>query len=433
MKPNSLYKALLFLLVCPFFLQNTHAQLVQKDKLAASDAAAKNLGQSISIHENWLLVGAGYDPLNNGTNQGTAFIYEKVDNVWTETAILFPSNVEERARFGNSVSLYGDRALVGALTEGASNTGAAYIFEYINGAWVEIAKLTANDAMENDNFGSQVSLYGDRALIAAENDLSGVAIIGSAYIFDLIDGEWTQTAKFEPDEFVDNFNFANSVSLSEDRALIGAPGDNDLGSFAGTAYVFELIDDEWVQTNKLFADELEADDNFGFSVSLLGDRALVSALGDDDNGSLAGAAYVFEFSDGAWTEVAKLKANDGVAGDVLGFSVSLSENLAVLGAINSDIDGIQTGAAYTFGLTNSEWTQTNKLFADDTDAGDFFGWAVASSGDEVFVGSFLNANPVIMLTAPSTCLVWQTPMMTATQTKTNWRVAATRTTSIAYP
>ena len=173
MKPNSLYKALLFLLVCPFFLQNTHAQLVQKDKLAASDAAAKNLGQSISIHENWLLVGAGYDPLNNGTNQGTAFIYEKVDNVWTETAILFPNNVEQSAQFGNAVSIYGDRALIGASHDGASYTGAAYIFEYIDGEWVETAKLTANDAMENDNFGSQVSLYGDRALIAAENDISG--------------------------------------------------------------------------------------------------------------------------------------------------------------------------------------------------------------------------------------------------------------------
>ena len=90
--------------------------------------------------------------------------------------------------------------------------------------------------------------------------------------------------------------FGLSVSLSGDRALVGVFLDDDNGSNSGSAYVFDLSGGTWTQTQKLTASDAAADDDFGFSVSLSGDRALIGAFGDDDNGSNSGSTYVSDLA-----------------------------------------------------------------------------------------------------------------------------------------
>ena len=139
----------------------------------------------------------------------------------------------------------------------------------------------------------------------------------------------------------------------------------------------------WSQEAKLTAGD--SNDGFGTHVSLSGRRALVSAVGDSDNGLESGAAYVFAFDGTTWNQQAKLTASDEEAGDSFGTSVALLGTRALVGAIHNDSDGI--GAAYLFGSNGTMWTERAKLSAADATTGDYFGVSVSLSGPRALVGA----------------------------------------------
>ena len=143
--------------------------------------------------------------------------------------------------------------------------------------------------------------------------------------------------------------FGTSVSISGDVAVVGAVRDDAPLSNSGSAYIFRFTGLSWVQEAKLTASDGAADDQFGTSVSISGDVIVVGAFFDDDNGRFSGSAYVFQEPPGGWvtmTETAKLTASDGAAGDLFGFSVSVSGDVAVVGAQLHDDNGTASGSAY---------------------------------------------------------------------------------------
>ena len=167
----------------------------------------------------------------------------------------------------------------------------------IQGGWSQQVKLTPDDGDPIDSFGSSVTLDGARALVGAygDEDPNGDDA-GSAYVFERTNGSWTQQAKLIPDDGDADDLFGDAVALDGGTALVGAPWDEDPnGDSAGSAYVFERSNGSWAQQAKLAPDDGDAEDNFGSSVTLDGDGALVGANGDEDpNGANAGSAYVFE-------------------------------------------------------------------------------------------------------------------------------------------
>ena len=144
-----------------------------------------------------------------------------------------------------------------------------------------------------------------------------------------------------------------------------------------------------VQQAELTASDGAVGDNFGLSVALSGDTALVGAFGRDVAGkSNQGAAWVFVRSGGVWIEQAQLTASDGAAGDVFGISVVLSGDTALVGARGHDVDGkSDQGAAYVFVRSGASWTQQAELIPSDGAAGDWFGGKVALSGETAVVGA----------------------------------------------
>jgi len=251
--------------------------------------------------------------------------------------------------FGVSVGLDGDRALIGAYGDADNGilSGSAYIFEKQGGVWVQTAKLTAGDGAASNYFGCSVGLDGDRALIGAYGDDDNGFLSGSAYVFEKQGAVWVQTGKLTASDGAEWGFFGYSVGLDADRALIGAFGDDD---DSGSAYVFEKQGGVWVQTAKLTADDGAAYDYFGVSVGLDGDRALIGALLDDDNGYYSGSAYVFEKQGDLWVQTAKLTAADGAAYDSFGYSVGLDADRALVGAYGDDDSGDDSGSAYVFDL-----------------------------------------------------------------------------------
>ncbi|MCH7498230.1 MAG: hypothetical protein IH971_10315, partial [Candidatus Marinimicrobia bacterium] len=160
--------------------------------------------------------------------------------------------------------------------------------------------------------------------------------------------------------------FGESVSISGDYAVVGSFG-------AGSAYVFKRNSTSWTQEAKLLASDGFQGDYFGITVSISGDYAIVGAWGDDDNGSFSGSAYLFKRTGTSWAQEAKLLPSDGAAGDQFGFSVSISGDYAVVGAPFDDDNGTESGSAYVFKRTGTSWAQEAKLLPSDGAAGDWFG------------------------------------------------------------
>ena len=134
---------------------------------------------------------------------------------------------------------------------------------------------------------------GDTAVVGAFLDNSPLPDAGSAYIFVRTGGVWTQQAKLTASDAAAGDRFGTSVAVSGDTAVVGAYFDDDAGSSSGSAYAFVRTGGVWMQQAKLTASDAAANDQFGYSVALSGDTAVVGAYQDDDAGSNSGSAYVF--------------------------------------------------------------------------------------------------------------------------------------------
>jgi len=348
-------------------------------KLTASDAAGEDFfGCSVSVSGDTAVVGSSFDD-DGGTDSGSAYVFTRSGSTWTQQAKLTASDAAVEDRFGDSVSVSGDTAVVGAWKDddGGESSGSAYVFTRSGSTWTEQAKLTASDAAVEDLFGRSVSVSGDTAVVGSSFDDDAGESSGSAYVFTRSGSTWTQQAKLTASDAAVLDAFGRSVSVSGDTAVVGA---------SGSVYVFARSGSSWTQEAKLTASDAAAGDGFGISVSISGGTAVVGAKYDDD----AGSAYVFTRSGSTWTQQAKLTASDAAAYDWFGDPVSVSGDTAVVGANGNDDAGSASGSAYVFKRSGSTWTQQAKLTASDAAAGDLFGWSVSVSGDTAVVGASSN-------------------------------------------
>jgi len=357
--------------------------LNEQAKLLASDGVAYDeFGFSVSISGDYALIGSPYDD-DGGDGSGSAYVFKRSGSSWTELAKLTASDAASLDYFGRSVSIDGDYALVGAIgnDDNGDTSGSTYVFKRSGSTWTEQVKLTASDGDPFDSFGHSVSIDGDYALIGAKG-YDGA--IGAAYVFKRSGSTWTEEAILTASDgdYIDDFGW--SVSINGYRALIGAVYDDDHGAESGSAYVFKRSGSTWTEEAKLTASDADADDRFGFSVSIDGDYALIGAKGNDDDGDGSGSAYVFMRSGSSWIEQVKLTASDGDTADIFGQSVSIDGYRALVGASGNEA---YAGAAYVFKRSGSTWTEEIKLNVSDAAPFDNLGHSVSIDGDYVLVGS----------------------------------------------
>ncbi|KAA3614975.1 MAG: T9SS C-terminal target domain-containing protein [Calditrichaeota bacterium] len=325
------------------------------------------------------------------------------------------SDIQEFAELGSAVSISGDFIVVGAPFgmidcggAGCDQTGKAYIFERSgpgNDDWdFNVWELWANPSVADDEFGYSVSI--DGYAVAGKNAIVGAPFAdelntddGAAYIFDRFQGgseTWGEAKKLSVSPGASNLNFGFSVSINGDYALVGAIGDN---SNAGAAFLYGRNFggiDNWGLVKKLTASGAASDSEFGSSVSISGDLIVVGASVDDHGGGSSndlGAAYIFSRNFGGaenWGQVKKLTASDAQNLDRFGGSVSISGNNVIVGAVGEDAGGAGAGAAYVFNRNQGgtdNWGQVSKLTASDAAASDEFGYSVSINGDYALVGA----------------------------------------------
>jgi hypothetical protein len=313
-------------------------------------------------------------------------------------------------QFGRSIAVSGTTLVLGApsavactLTTSscAGGVGAAYIYERVAGAWQFRQKLFASDysfaSTTNRTFGASVAIDGDTLLVGAGGALDPVAApnnaIGAVYVFTRTAGTWSQVQKLLPPTPVigtDEFGF--SVALSGDTAVIGNPGRIVAGAErAGAVHVFTRSSGSFTQSALLTASDPAAGNRLGYAVAYSGSSILAGApLGDAPALADTGAAYVFTGSGANWAEQAKLIANDPLAAARFGHSVDLEGDSAVLGAVGW---ASNQGRAYVFVRTGTTWAQQQRLDAGDTNA-NRMGESVSIRGDQVAVGAPDTREPV---------------------------------------
>ncbi len=269
--------------------------------------------------------------------------------------------------------------------------------------FIQSAKLTAFGGGLGDNFGNSVSISGDTAIVGAPQAFFQIGgRKGAAYIFYRNHGRtnnWGEVKKLIANDGAADDNFGCSVSISGDTAIVGAYDDDDKGDGSGSAYIFSRNEggtDNWGEEKKLTAYDGAVGDNFGESVSISGSTAIVGAYADDD---YSGSAYIFRsyvvIGEGKiWQLVKKLTASDGAPDQSFGDSVSISGDTAIAGASDAFFQiGGRKGAAYIFYRNHggtNNWGEVKKLIASDGAADDDFGHSVSISGDTVIVGASLD-------------------------------------------
>jgi len=354
-------------------------------KLLASDGAASDqFGAAVAISGDVAIVGARHDG-DFGALSGSAYIFRRHESGdWVEIATLTASDAHAGQQFGWNVDIEDDLAVIGAPGDDslAFQAGAVYVFRHIGSdQWVEIEKLTASDGQAWDTFGYSVAISDDHLIVGALWDDDLGAQSGSAYIFrEDKSGNWIESDKINASDGAIEDYFGLDVAIDGDTAIVAAPRDDDLGSQSGSAYIFrDNGAGNWIQIDKLNASDGGADDDFGYQVSISGDIAMASA---PDADSSDGAVYVFR-DDGAgdWTQSAKITASDFQINQQFGASVEVRDGHAVIGTFRS--------SAYFFlSAGPTQWVEIKKVTASDGWLGDQFGFSADLSGEHAIIGAF---------------------------------------------
>ncbi len=258
--------------------------------------------------------------------------------------------------------------------------------------WGSEAKVVSSDIDTNDDFGVSIDTYGDYMIVGASGESSSK---GAAYVFHRTGIDtWDTGTKLVASDGSASDQFGTSVSITEDYCIVGSPNDNPFGSDSGSAHIFQRTGtNSWSVGFKIVQAFGQIDDLFGGSVSISGDYAVIGAVGQDDGGSLAGAAYAFRrTSDNVWDSQVKLVASDAQAGDLFGDSVSISGDYIAVGAPAEDFGGgdplPSAGAVYIYNRTGTNiWDTGVKRVANDAQSGDQFGFSVSISSSYMISGA----------------------------------------------
>jgi|GEM_PF-3417691 hypothetical protein len=337
---------------------------------------------------------------------------------WDSQATLIPSDGIAQAQFATVVAIDGDTAIVGAPGDGdtshtADYTGSAYVWVRSGASWTLQQKLESPNPAAGQQFGSVVAVSGDVAVVGAIGDDGHGDFSGAVYIFERTGTTWTAVPQKLTDEGATaSFElYGSSLAVNGDKILIGAPGNSDKSTGAGAAFLFKRQGASWIQATELFASDPLAGAQFGYSVALSTDTAVVGAPDADASKPTdsaapdasapdptvpdTGAAYVF--SDDFSGTPAKLLSSDHTTSDVFGVAATVSGSTVAIGAVSASggLDSsapLRAGAVYIFTGSSASWTEQQKLFKPDAAPLESFGNGVSLDGDSLFVSCPHNAD-----------------------------------------
>ena len=357
----------------------------------------------LAVHGDYIIIGNYRDDTLDendsvvASESGIVRILKKENNTWSKIKDISsnPTNLANR-RFGWSVSIYGDYAVVGDNydDETASNSGTVYIYKKDEGGtdnWGQIKKLNASDGGESDNFGIRVKLYGDYLIASSPSDDDDGTNAGAVYVFKKDEGgtdNWGQIKKLKTGSGSSPFNLGEYSLDMNDNYIIAGTRDS-----YHKVFVFKKNEggsDNWGQVKVLTGSEVESDDKYGESgIAIDGDYIVVGARLAHHTTQDRGKAYVYKNNNDSWDEIKILKYDNAANYDRFGWTVSIKNNIIAVGSPESD-SPTNSGVVVLYqkdtgGIDN--WGQMKVLKASDAEQNDYFGNSLAFDEGIIVVGA----------------------------------------------
>ncbi len=293
--------------------------------------ADEAFGLSVAASGKTMIVGAPNASSNRPFVIGAAYVFEAVADGWSERAAFVPpSSSEFLTGFGSAVALDGTTAVVNSPNDNSGNAneyGAVYVYTQNGNDWQQEARIGSGNIL--NQFGNSLGLVAD-TLAVGDPVFGNQEQAGRVRMFARANDTWTEQAMIQPIESANNDQFGHSLAMTADTMIVGAPGANvGIESAAGAAYVFQLTVTGWQEQARLVAPTPLQNTQFGWSVALAGDTAVVGT----ELYQSVGAAYVFKRSGGAWMLVATLSPTGGPLLQSYGAPVAISgdETIALVG------------------------------------------------------------------------------------------------------
>ncbi|MCA9015655.1 MAG: hypothetical protein KDA77_10025, partial [Planctomycetaceae bacterium] len=374
-------------------------------------------GVTFAVDDNTMIVGSnGWDEA--GEHAGAAFIYTRnnqgtptdfSDDTWDYQATLLPPTGYTTDRFGDSVAISGNTAVVGDFLddEDAINSGAIYVYARTNGVWSFEQKLKASDLVNSVSFGETLMIENDNIFVGVRSAL-GEPIPGSfdpysyigqgaVYIFSRSGNSWSESARLTASDPEKNKYFGASIDVEGTTLVVGAyaDSDDDRHYYSGAVYVFDLQDGNWIEVQKLKPDSPQDNELFGSSVALDGDNLVVGAHyhkqlnPDTQQLEDTGTAFVFTRVDDVWQETQMLTSTPDPFNSTFGRSVDIQGDLILVRSTTPSVRDsfLEIGSVYLFRKENSEWVQVDQLRDLDLNDGAGFGRNIVISHDLIITSA----------------------------------------------
>lgn len=330
--------------------------------LTKSHGESNGFGFSFGINNETILVGAPFE--NSASTSGCVYSYSRESAQWEdldESQVLhntFESSAG--ANFGRSISTHGKYAVVGCPDEDSngSRSGAAYVFEYVEGIWIKRARLLPSNGQAHDRFGYSVDIFNDHIIVSAPyRDSLGTFDLGMGYIFKKHNDGWrdaTEDFQLSPADASETLNFGHDVEINNEYAFLSS-------SKSSKIYIFEKSTDSWSSqpVAVLSNPHPPSNDKFGHSFAIYANDLLTGAYAQSFG--VGGKVYVFTMPESGWSnnyDFIEITDPENDHQNSFGRTVAIDKNYL---AINSNLfDGLNdnTGIVYLYQKVNGVWSNT---------------------------------------------------------------------------
>jgi len=378
----------------------THQQRIENVDGTAND---DHFGNAVSIYNDTLVIGSEQDDGSddNKSNAGSVYVFIKNGSTWEKQQKLTAGSDETASHyFGKSVSIYEDTIAIGEY----AGQGQARVSVFVRNG------TTWTQQLRTSHRGNTVSVYKNTLACALSwanhGSPDNTSRSGEAYVYTRSGTSWTLEATLTATIKTSFDYFGSGISLYEDTLLIGSQGDNDNGTDSGAAYIFNRSGTTWSLTQKITASDGDSNDSFGSSVSLYDDRLIIGARGDENVGgtNTTGSAYIFELSNGLWTEQEKFTPTNNYSNMYYGISVSIHKDIAVVGSTG---ESTNKGNVYILTKIAGTWIETQKIASSIPGNNYNFGF-VSVYNNEIIVGEHGYFNPGYVHSFKPSQSIWST-------------------------
>jgi len=272
---------------------------------------AGHFGHDVSIDGDTLVATAPY--YTSPTDSGAAYVFNRSGGNWTQFQTLRETVPSTGNRFGWSVDMHQDKIAVGAL-HSSLNYGNVQIFELQGASWTTTASVSNTVRATNDKFGNAISIYGDRLAVGAFQEKfnavgvqvgwttygTSVTPYGAVYIFEKVGGIWNQAAYVKPPVLESGQNFGYSVSLFENKLVVGSPGTS---SGKGAVYVYKIpATGVYTANRKYQAGDQTVGSYFGSSVAISNSAIAVGGYTEKSDSGMVQNGSTYLFTQGVSTD-----------------------------------------------------------------------------------------------------------------------------------